>query len=178
MVEEATDEEEARRRRRRRDREEEESGRDRPERRKEEEEARAERKAAEEARRKRRRTRTRRPRDCRPIAGEITYGLERLALYIQGVDAVKDLDWNGQKGDKALTYGQVDFEAEKQFLRSPPSPPSLPRDSSIRRVVNSILVNRRNNTLMCVKIIMEHFNFLGPMDLLCGSVQQHTRPNG
>lgn len=55
--------------------------------------------------------------DCRPVAGEITYGLERLALYIQGVDAVRDLDWNGQIGDKALTYGQVDFEAEKQFSK-------------------------------------------------------------
>ncbi len=55
--------------------------------------------------------------DCRPVAGELTYGLERLALYIQGVDAVRDLDWNGQTGDKALTYGQVDFEAEKQFSK-------------------------------------------------------------
>ncbi len=55
--------------------------------------------------------------DCRPVAGELTYGLERLALYIQGVDAVKDLDWNGQRGEKALTYGQVDFEAEKQFSK-------------------------------------------------------------
>ena len=55
--------------------------------------------------------------DCRPVAGELTYGLERLALYIQGVDAVKDLDWNGQTGEKALTYGQVDFEAEKQFSK-------------------------------------------------------------
>lgn len=55
--------------------------------------------------------------DCRPVAGELTYGLERLALYIQGVDAVRDLDWNGQIGDKALTYGQVDFEAEKQFSK-------------------------------------------------------------
>lgn len=53
--------------------------------------------------------------DCRPVAGEITYGLERLALYIQGVDAVKDLDWNGQTGYKALTYGEVEFDAEKQF---------------------------------------------------------------
>ena len=53
--------------------------------------------------------------ECRPVAGELTYGLERLALYIQGVDAVKDLDWNGQTGDKALTYGQVEFAAEKQF---------------------------------------------------------------
>jgi len=55
--------------------------------------------------------------DCRPVAGELTYGLERLALYIQGVNAVKDLDWNGQVGEKALTYGEVDFEAEKQFSK-------------------------------------------------------------
>ena len=55
--------------------------------------------------------------ECRPVAGELTYGLERLALYIQGVDAVKDLDWNGQTGEKALTYGQVDFDAEKQFSK-------------------------------------------------------------
>lgn len=55
--------------------------------------------------------------DCRPVAGELTYGLERLALYIQGVDAVKDLDWNGQVGEKALTYGAIDFAAEKQFSK-------------------------------------------------------------
>lgn len=53
--------------------------------------------------------------ECTPVPGEITYGLERLALYVQGIDNVKDLDWNGQKGEKALTYGQVDFAAEKQF---------------------------------------------------------------
>jgi glycyl-tRNA synthetase alpha chain len=53
--------------------------------------------------------------DCRPVAGELTYGLERLALYIQGVDAVKDLDWNGQSSSKALTYGQIEFAAEEQF---------------------------------------------------------------
>lgn len=55
--------------------------------------------------------------ECRPVAGELTYGLERLALYIQGIDAVKDLDWNGQIGEKALTYGEVDFAAEKQFSK-------------------------------------------------------------
>jgi glycyl-tRNA synthetase alpha chain len=32
--------------------------------------------------------------DCRPVTGEITYGLERIALYIQGVDSVFDLKWN------------------------------------------------------------------------------------
>jgi len=55
--------------------------------------------------------------ECRPVAGELTYGLERLALYIQGVDAVKDLDWNGQSDEKALTYGEVDFESERQFSK-------------------------------------------------------------
>lgn len=55
--------------------------------------------------------------ECRPVAGELTYGLERLALYIQGVDSVKDLDWTGQTGDKAMTYGEVDFEAERQFSK-------------------------------------------------------------
>ena len=55
--------------------------------------------------------------ECRPVAGELTYGLERLALYIQGVDEVKDLDWNGQTGEKSLTYAEVDFESERQFSK-------------------------------------------------------------
>ncbi|MDO5328842.1 MAG: glycine--tRNA ligase subunit alpha [Coriobacteriia bacterium] len=49
--------------------------------------------------------------ECKPVAAEITYGLERLAMYIQGVDSVYDLDWNG----KGYTYGQVFLENEKQF---------------------------------------------------------------
>ncbi|KAJ6645035.1 Glycine--tRNA ligase alpha subunit [Pseudolycoriella hygida] len=55
--------------------------------------------------------------ECRSVAGEITYGLERLALYIQGIDEVRNLDWNGQVGEKALKYGEVDFAAEKQFSK-------------------------------------------------------------
>ena len=49
--------------------------------------------------------------DCKPVAGEITYGLERLAMYVQGVNRVYDLDWNG-RGD---TYGMVFLQAEKEF---------------------------------------------------------------
>jgi len=49
--------------------------------------------------------------DCRPVSGEITYGLERLAMYVQGVDNVYDLDWNGQ----GVTYGDVYLENERQF---------------------------------------------------------------
>jgi glycyl-tRNA synthetase alpha chain len=53
--------------------------------------------------------------DCRPTPGEITYGLERLALYIQDKDHVMDLNWNGDVGDKTLTYRDVFFESEKQI---------------------------------------------------------------
>ncbi len=53
--------------------------------------------------------------DCKPITGEITYGLERLALYIQGKDHVMDLNWNGDVGNMTLTYGDVFFESERQF---------------------------------------------------------------
>jgi glycyl-tRNA synthetase alpha chain len=49
--------------------------------------------------------------DCRPVAGELTYGLERLAMYVQGKDNVFDLAFN----DEGVTYGQVFLENEKQF---------------------------------------------------------------
>jgi glycyl-tRNA synthetase alpha chain len=49
--------------------------------------------------------------DCKPVAGELTYGLERLAMYIQGKDSVYDLDFNGA----GVTYGDVFLENEKQF---------------------------------------------------------------
>ncbi len=49
--------------------------------------------------------------DCDPVAAEITYGLERLAMYVQGVERVYDLDWNG----RGVSYGDVYLESEKQF---------------------------------------------------------------
>nr|WP_246604891.1 glycine--tRNA ligase subunit alpha [Aquisediminimonas sediminicola] len=49
--------------------------------------------------------------DCKPVAGEITYGLERLAMYIQGVDNVYDLAFN----DHGVSYGDVFLENERQF---------------------------------------------------------------
>jgi glycyl-tRNA synthetase alpha chain len=49
--------------------------------------------------------------DCDPVAVELTYGLERLAMYVQGVENVYDLDFNGA-GTK---YGDVFLQAEKEF---------------------------------------------------------------
>ncbi|MEO1281558.1 MAG: glycine--tRNA ligase subunit alpha [Pseudomonadota bacterium] len=55
--------------------------------------------------------------DCRPVSGEITYGLERLAMYVQGVDRVYDLNFNGRTDDKKLTYGDVFLQAEQEYSR-------------------------------------------------------------
>ena len=49
--------------------------------------------------------------DCRPVSGELTYGLERLAMYVQGVENVYDLDFNGQ----GVTYGDVFLQAEREY---------------------------------------------------------------
>jgi glycyl-tRNA synthetase alpha chain len=55
--------------------------------------------------------------DCNPVAGEITYGLERLAMYVQGVDRVYDLNFNGRKDGRKLTYGDVFLQAEQEYSR-------------------------------------------------------------
>jgi glycyl-tRNA synthetase alpha chain len=55
--------------------------------------------------------------DCDPVAGELTYGLERLAMYVQGVDNVFDLDFNGGAGKDKVTYGDVFLQAEQEYSR-------------------------------------------------------------
>ncbi|WP_374436951.1 glycine--tRNA ligase subunit alpha [Inhella sp.] len=51
--------------------------------------------------------------DCRPITGEITYGLERLAMYLQGVESVYDLIYvEAQNGRPAIKYGDVFHQNE------------------------------------------------------------------
>jgi len=53
--------------------------------------------------------------DVSPVAGELTYGLERLALYVQGVDNVYDLAFNDPDGPAYQTYGDVFLENEREF---------------------------------------------------------------
>ena len=52
--------------------------------------------------------------DCRPITGEITYGLERLAMYLQGVDNIKDIVWTKGLDGHTLTYGDIYLQNEKE----------------------------------------------------------------
>jgi glycyl-tRNA synthetase alpha chain len=55
--------------------------------------------------------------ECAPVAGELTYGLERLAMYVQGVENVFDLNFNGREGDEKVTYGDVFKQAEQEYSR-------------------------------------------------------------
>ena len=56
--------------------------------------------------------------DCKPVAGELTYGLERLAMYIQGVDSVYDLRFNDPvDGRPAVSYGEVFLANEQQMSK-------------------------------------------------------------
>jgi glycyl-tRNA synthetase alpha chain len=55
--------------------------------------------------------------ECAPVAGELTYGLERLAMYVQGVDNVYDLNFNGGTGDRRISYGDVFLQAEQEYSR-------------------------------------------------------------
>ena len=50
--------------------------------------------------------------DCRPVSAEITYGLERLAMFIQQVDSVFDINWVGD-----LSYGDVFQQLEKDYSK-------------------------------------------------------------
>ena len=52
--------------------------------------------------------------ECYPVTGEITYGLERIAMYLQGVDSIYDLIWaHGPDGD--VTYGDVFLQNEVEM---------------------------------------------------------------
>ncbi|HZK91041.1 MAG TPA: glycine--tRNA ligase subunit alpha [Stellaceae bacterium] len=53
--------------------------------------------------------------ECDPVSTELTYGLERLAMYVQGVESVYDLDFNGVEGAGRITYGDVFMRAEREF---------------------------------------------------------------
>jgi len=53
--------------------------------------------------------------ECKPISGELTYGLERLAMYVQGVNNVYDLNYNGLQGENKITYGDIFNRSEKEF---------------------------------------------------------------
>ncbi len=53
--------------------------------------------------------------ECYPVTGEITYGLERIAMYLQNVDSIYDLVWTKDPGGKVVTYGDVFHQNEVEM---------------------------------------------------------------
>jgi glycyl-tRNA synthetase alpha chain len=54
--------------------------------------------------------------DCKPVSGELTYGLERLAMYVLGIDHVMDMPFNDPDAPIPLSYGDVFRQTERGIL--------------------------------------------------------------
>jgi len=55
--------------------------------------------------------------DCKPVSGELTYGLERLAMYVLGIDHVMDMPFNAPDAPIPLTYGDIFKQTEAEYAR-------------------------------------------------------------
>jgi glycyl-tRNA synthetase alpha chain len=55
--------------------------------------------------------------DCKPVSGELTYGLERLAMYVLGVEHVMDMPFNDPDAPIPLSYGDVFRQTEQEYSR-------------------------------------------------------------
>ncbi len=80
--------------------------------------------------------------DCNPVAGEITYGLERLAMYVQGVDRVFDLNFNGRTDERSSPTATCSCKRSRNTRGSTSSTP-------IRRSCCSISKMPKKNARRC-----------------------------
>jgi len=55
--------------------------------------------------------------DCKPVSGELTYGLERLAMYVLGIDHVMDMPFNDPQSPIPLKYGDIFRQTEEEYSR-------------------------------------------------------------
>jgi glycyl-tRNA synthetase alpha chain len=55
--------------------------------------------------------------DCHPVSGELTYGLERLAMYVLGVSHVMDMPFNDPQTPIPLSYGDIFRQTEEEYAR-------------------------------------------------------------
>lgn len=55
--------------------------------------------------------------DCNPVSGELTYGLERLAMYVLGVDHVMDMPFNDPQSATPMSYGDIFLQTEQEYSR-------------------------------------------------------------
>ena len=84
--------------------------------------------------------------ECEVIAGEITYGLERIAMHIQNVDSVFDINWNGGKGKDKITYRDIFLSSEKQnsgFILEHSNPETLFKNFSESKQLSEELLEKQ-----------------------------------
>ncbi|KGJ06758.1 glycyl-tRNA synthetase alpha chain [Paracoccus halophilus] len=55
--------------------------------------------------------------DCKPVSGELTYGLERLAMYVLGIEHVMDMPFNAPDSPIPLSYGDIFRQSEREYSR-------------------------------------------------------------
>jgi glycyl-tRNA synthetase alpha chain len=55
--------------------------------------------------------------DCKPVSGELTYGLERLAMYVMGIDHVMEMPFNDPESLIPLKYGDIFRQTEEEYSR-------------------------------------------------------------
>ncbi len=55
--------------------------------------------------------------DCKPVSGELTYGLERLAMYVLGIDHVMEMPFNDPQSPIPLSYGDIFRQTEQEYSR-------------------------------------------------------------
>ena len=55
--------------------------------------------------------------DCNPVSGEITYGLERISMFVLGIDNVMDLPFNSPKSEFPKSYGDIFKKTEREYSR-------------------------------------------------------------
>jgi glycyl-tRNA synthetase alpha chain len=83
--------------------------------------------------------------ECQIIPGEITYGLERIAMHIQGVDSIFDINWNGLAGDKKISYGDVFKQSEIE------NSAFILEHSNIENLFKNFLENKRQSEILAEK---------------------------
>ncbi len=86
--------------------------------------------------------------DCSPITGEITYGLERLAMYLQGVESIYDLIWSEDSNGRYISYGDIfrQNEIEQSIYNFECASPNMllthfnDYENEVKRLINFSLV--------------------------------------
>lgn len=54
---------------------------------------------------------------CSPVTVELAYGLERIVMFLQSIDNIYNINWNGKEGDEKITYKNICFDQEVEFSK-------------------------------------------------------------